>query len=75
MLNKIYDAREYYDITQRALAIKVGVTSSNMSYIERGIYMPSIVVAMKIASILNARVEDVFILENSDWNKFQNRRA
>jgi putative transcriptional regulator len=55
-----FDAGE---ITQQALADKVGVTRQTIIAIEQGGYTPSLTLAMKIARAFNKTVEEVFQLE------------
>jgi putative transcriptional regulator len=62
---KVERARKSF--TQADLAEKVGVSRQTINSIEIGKYTPSAVLALKIAAVFNARVEDVFILEDSDW--------
>jgi putative transcriptional regulator len=51
------------EITQQALADKVGVTRQTIIAIEQGGYTPSLTLAMKIAHTFNKTVEEVFQLE------------
>jgi len=55
-----FDAGE---MTQQALADKVGVTRQTIIAIEQGGYTPSLVLGMKIARTFNKTVEEVFQLE------------
>ena len=67
MKNTIRVERAILDITQAALAEKVNVSRQTINTIEAGKYVPSAVLAMKIASIFRKKVEEVFTLEESDW--------
>ena len=49
-------------MTQEALADKVGVTRQTIIAIEQGGYTPSLTLAMKIARTFNKTVENVFNL-------------
>ena len=49
-------------MTQEALADKVGVTRQTIIAIEQGGYTPSLTLAMKIARAFGKRVEEVFEL-------------
>lgn len=49
-------------MTQEALADKVGVTRQTIIAIEQGGYTPSLTLAMKIARTFNKTVENVFSL-------------
>ena len=55
-----FDAGE---MTQQALAERVGVTRQTIIAIEQGNYTPSLTLAMKIARVFNKTVEEVFKLE------------
>lgn len=44
----------------------VGVSRQTISQIERGDYSPSVTLALKIAKVLNAHVEDVFFYEEDE---------
>ena len=55
-----FDAGE---MTQQALADKVGVTRQTIIAIEQGRYAPSLPLAMKIARAFGKQVEEVFQLE------------
>ena len=53
------------DISQEALANGVGVTRQTIHSIEKGKFVPSALLAFKIAMFFQARVDDVFyIIEN-----------
>lgn len=55
--------REYLGISQRAVARAVGITSTEMSRIERGIHLPNVVTGILIARVLGVPVEDVWVIE------------
>jgi len=67
MMNKLKVFRAQCDWTQQALAERVGVSRQTIHAIEKGNYVPSAVLAMKIAFVFDASVEEVFQLENQDW--------
>jgi putative transcriptional regulator len=66
MRNTIRVERAKMDITQADLAEKVNVSKQTILSIEKGKFMPSAILAMKIARFFNARVEDIFELEDGD---------
>ena len=43
-----------------------GVSRQTISQIERGDYSPSVTLALKIAKICNAKVEDIFSYEEDE---------
>ena len=67
MKNLIKVERARHDLSQAALADKVNVSRQTIHSIEKGRFVPSTVLAMKIATILEIRVDDLFELEASDW--------
>lgn len=66
MKNKIKVARAGQNITQQQLAEDVGVSRQTINAIESGKFVPSTVLALKIARIFNCKVEDIFLLEEED---------
>ncbi|GGU54885.1 transcriptional regulator [Pseudomonas laurentiana] len=52
--------RKKLGITLEALAEKAGMTKSYLSKVERGLNTPSIAAALKLASALNVKVEELF---------------
>ncbi|MGC1241154.1 MAG: helix-turn-helix transcriptional regulator [Chryseosolibacter sp.] len=67
MKNRIRIERAILDITQETLAKRVNVSRQTINTIEAGKYVPSTVLALKIASIFGKTVEEIFSLEESDW--------
>jgi putative transcriptional regulator len=66
MKNKIKIERAIYNLTQDDLAKKVGVSRQTINAMEANKYVPSTVLALKIAQIFKKKVEDVFELEEDD---------
>ena len=66
MRTKIKEFRARYNLTQEELAKRVGVRRETIVFLEKGKYNPSLKLAYKIARVLNARIEDVFIFDDSD---------
>ena len=56
-------------MSQQELAEKAGVIRQTIAAIEQGRFNPSTVLALKIARIFNLTVEQLFELEDPDWNK------
>ena len=52
------------EMTQQALAEKVGVTRQTIIALEAGKYIPSLLLAFHLASAFGVRVEDVFQYDN-----------
>lgn len=59
-------ARAEMDITQGELAEKIGVTRQAVNSIELGKYVPSTVLALKMAKLFGKSVEELFMLEEND---------
>jgi putative transcriptional regulator len=51
------------DLTQQALADKVGCSRQTIHSIESGKFVPSVELALKLALVLNSKVEDLFQLK------------
>jgi putative transcriptional regulator len=66
MKNTIRVERAIKNITQADLAERVGVSRQTINSIESNKYIPSTVLALKIALFFEKSVEEIFILEDSD---------
>ena len=66
MKNRLKVARAEMDITQGELAERIGVTRQAVNSIELGKYVPSTVLALKMAKLFGKTVEDLFQLEEGD---------
>ena len=66
MKNKLKVARAEMDITQGELAESIGVTRQAVNSIELGKYVPSTVLALKMARLFGKPVEELFFLEDGD---------
>ena len=58
--NTVYEMRAKKGLTQEELAGKTGVTRQTIIAIEKGNYTPSVLLALKIASVFKISVEDLF---------------
>ncbi len=56
----IKELRAKHSLTQEELAARVGVARQTITYLERGEYMPSLLLAWKIAQEFNTSLESVF---------------
>ncbi|MBN1188525.1 MAG: helix-turn-helix transcriptional regulator [Dehalococcoidales bacterium] len=63
MKTRIKELRARYNLTQDELAEKVGVTRQTLLYLEKGTYNPSLLLAYRVARVLNSSIEEVFIIE------------
>ena len=66
MKNNIRVERAIKDITQEELANKVSVSRQTINAMEANKYVPSTVLALKIAKVFNKPVEEIFMLEKGD---------
>ena len=62
LLNSLPRLRMAADLTQEALSKSAGGSRKSINAIENGIYVPSTVLALKIAKTLKCSVEDLFKL-------------
>lgn len=63
VVNSVRQARTAHKITQDDLADKVQATRQTIIAIEKGNYVPSVLLALKIAAILDKKVEEIFQYE------------
>lgn len=67
MKNKIRVARAEKGMTQQQLADAAGVSRQTINAIESGKFVPSTVLAIKMAQIFEKSVEEIFQLEDKDF--------
>ena len=66
MKNNIRVERAIKGLTQEDLANKVSVSRQTINAMEANKYVPSTVLALKIAKVFNKPVEEIFFLEKGD---------
>jgi len=66
MKNNIKVQRAIHDMTQAGLAEKIGVSRQSINAIEKNKYVPSTVLALRIAKLFNKPVESIFFLEDNE---------
>ena len=64
LLNNLEELRKASNLTQQDLSESAGVSRKSINAIANGIYVPSTVLALKIAKTLKCKVEDIFKLPN-----------
>jgi len=64
--NTVREARVALGLTQEGLAEKVQATRQTIISIEKGNYVPSVLLALKIAAVLGRKVEDLFRISNNE---------
>ncbi len=62
LLNNLQSLRKAKGLTQQELSERADVSRKSINAIENGIYVPSTVLALKIALTLECSVEDLFQL-------------
>ncbi|TCD04559.1 transcriptional regulator [Pedobacter frigidisoli] len=67
MTNSLKVERAKRNYTQANLAEKVSVSRQTINSIEIGKYVPSTLLALKIARVFNTSVDEIFCLEDSDF--------
>ncbi|MBQ2687734.1 MAG: helix-turn-helix transcriptional regulator [Clostridia bacterium] len=59
--NRLKEYRSKLGVNQQEMGALVGTSRQTISQIERGDYSPSVTLALKIAKVCDASVEDIFI--------------
>lgn len=67
MKNSLKVERAKHDMTQAELADRVKVSRQTINSIEIGKYIPSTLLALKIATVFNTDVNSIFTIEDTDW--------
>ncbi len=62
LLNNLEELRKNAGLTQQELSEAAEVSRKSINAIENGVYVPSTVLALKIAKTLGCKVEDLFKL-------------
>ncbi|WP_298090732.1 helix-turn-helix domain-containing protein [uncultured Sphingomonas sp.] len=60
LVSALKPAREAAGLTQAALAERVGVSRKTINTVENGVYIPSTLLALKLAAALDTTVETLF---------------
>jgi len=68
MKNNIKVARAKRDLTQAELASLAKVSRQTINAMELGKYVPSTVLSLRLASIFDVEVSELFSLEEADWD-------
>lgn len=66
MKNNLKVQRAIKNITQAELAEAIGVSRQTINAMEKGKYVPSTVLALKLATYFKITVETIFQLEDTD---------
>lgn len=66
MKNRIRVVRAEVRMTQQQLADAVGVSRQTVNAVESGKFVPSTVLALKMARLFSKSVEEIFVLDDED---------
>lgn len=66
LTNRLKEYRARIDANQSDFGRMVGVSRQTISQIERGDYSPSVTLALKIAKVCGAKVEEIFSYEEDE---------
>ena len=66
--NRVRELRAQSGLNQQQLGERVGASRQTISLIERGDYHPSVLLALRIAQVFGAPLEQVFYLTGEDTN-------
>lgn len=66
MRTRLRELRARDRLNQTELARLVGVSRQTISLIEREDYIPSLLIAKKLANVFNESIEDIFIFDKEE---------
>lgn len=69
MKNNLRVARAIKNITQADLAKEIGVSRQTIHSIENGKFVPSVLLALKLADFFEMKVDELFILSENEIYK------
>ena len=64
VINKVSSLRKEKNVTQEEFAEAIGVSRQTVIAIEKGNYIPSLLLGLKIAKYFKKTVEEVFLYKN-----------
>jgi len=67
LLNNLEEIRKSVGMTQLQLSESADVSRKSINAIENGVYVPTTVLALKIAIVLNCTVEEIFKLHDGTF--------
>ncbi len=73
VFNRVEELRLAQGLTRQQLADAVGVHYQTIGYLERGEYSPSLVLALRIAEVLEYEVGEIFSIEPFEERKGKRR--
>ena len=63
LANRLKERRTELGLTQAELAERCGVSRKTVNTVENGVFVPSTLLALKLAAALDRRVEELFWVE------------
>ncbi|MDD6332790.1 MAG: helix-turn-helix transcriptional regulator [Clostridium sp.] len=66
LYNHLKEYRARLGVNQQQMGVLCGASRQTISQIERGDYSPSVSLALKIAKVCDAKVEDIFEYEEEE---------
>ncbi|MFC4025535.1 helix-turn-helix transcriptional regulator [Oceanobacillus longus] len=60
LVNRVRELRATFKLTQGELAKKIGVTRQTIVSLEKGSYIPSLLLAMNMAEVFDKPIEEIF---------------
>ncbi|AST06339.1 MULTISPECIES: helix-turn-helix transcriptional regulator [Anoxybacillus] len=72
MTNKVYEYRVLNKLTQEELAKVLGVSRQTILVMEKNKYVPSLLLAFRIAKYFNVSIEDIFTYHEGGNDAQQN---
>lgn len=66
LYNRLKEQRARLGVNQQEMGMLAGVSRQTISQIERGDYSPSVTLALKLAKLCGAAVEDLFTYEEDE---------
>ena len=64
-MNRLREARDSKGWTQAELAARVGVSRKTVNTVENGVFVPSTILALKLAAAIGKPVEALFTLDEA----------
>ncbi len=64
LANRLKERRTELGFTQAELAERVGVSRKTVNTVENGVFVPSTILALKLARALNVSVEELFSISS-----------
>ncbi|WP_071460861.1 helix-turn-helix transcriptional regulator [Bacillus massilinigeriensis] len=66
IMNRVYEYRVLNKLTQQELAKEIGVSRQTIIVMEKNKYVPSLLLAFKIAKYFKVNIEEIFSFEGGN---------